>query len=84
MSRYRAVIVKTEELDGTVIEQKWAVYDSEKGIVLSDRYDLPADAEKESTALNKEQEARESTAFEELLEDLKGLTDEPEHPSHKP
>lgn len=39
MSRYRAVIVKTEELDGTIIEQKWAVYDSEKGIVLSDRYE---------------------------------------------
>lgn len=39
MSRYRVVIVKLEEPDGTVIEKKWAVYDSESGVVLTKRYD---------------------------------------------
>ncbi|MBN3160187.1 hypothetical protein [Pectobacterium brasiliense] len=80
MSRYRAIIVKLEELDGTVIEQKWTVYDSERGVIFTDRYDLPADAENEATALNEELEA----ANEELFENLKGFTDEPEYPGYKP
>ncbi|ENA3445608.1 hypothetical protein ABGN35_000959 [Yersinia enterocolitica] len=80
MSRYRAVVVKLEEPDGTIIEKKWAVYDSESGVTLAKRYDLPVDAEKEATALNKELKA----ADEELLENLKGFTDEPEHPGYKP
>ncbi|MEL7629205.1 hypothetical protein AAGW04_09400 [Pectobacterium aroidearum] len=80
MSRYRAVVIKLEEPDGTVIEKKWAVYDSESGVILTKCYDLPVDAENEATALNEEPEA----ADEELLENLKGFTDEPEHPGYKP
>ncbi|EAQ7701552.1 hypothetical protein AB4T09_001750 [Salmonella enterica] len=80
MSRYRVVIVKLEEPDGTVIEKKWAVYDSESGVVLIKRYDLPFDAENEATALNEELEA----ANAELLENLKGFTDDPEHPGPNP
>lgn len=80
MSRYRAIIIKLEELDGTVIEQKWAVYDSERRVTLPDHYDFPADAERDVAALNNELKA----ANEELLENLKGFTDDPENPTYKP
>lgn len=80
MSRYRVVIVKLEEPDGTVIEKKWAVYDSESGVVLTKRYDLPFDAENEATALKEELDV----ANAELFENLKGFTDDPEQPGYKP
>ncbi|MDN8553951.1 hypothetical protein QZP89_19290 [Citrobacter werkmanii] len=79
MSRYRAILIKLEELDGTVIEQKWAMYDSERRVSLPDHYNFPSDAEREATTLNNELEA----ANVELFQNIKGFTDDPENPTYK-
>ncbi|WP_054179565.1 hypothetical protein [Trabulsiella odontotermitis] len=85
MPRYRSVIVKFEEIDDSdsdsVIEPKWAVYDSEAGVVLSGLYALPHEAEQRVADLNKEYDV--SLEVEEIKQSLDKSTSKIRHPGSK-
>ncbi|EBR4981674.1 TPA_asm: hypothetical protein GB439_04335 [Salmonella enterica subsp. enterica] len=77
MPRFEAVLIKIENLDGSIIEQYWGIYDYKTKTLRPERYNSLSEADEEAKKLNIIDEK------DELTKDTDYMTSNVSHPKNK-